>query len=185
MDALQRVACEHADLFAASASFAGAQAHPDDENAECIPTEAVHVLLYWGTEDDTVVYDGGFFGLTSIRYPGALDSLALWAEINGCNSTALPAAAYATADLAAPTSSSGDAARLFKFPKICLQVVWLVQRWLASRLQGGDEFNMQFESICDGVYDHSVCSCPRPKGENLPAPSHNLTICPHQPYWYA
>ena len=96
----QRVACEHADLFAAAASFAGAMAHKTDSTARCTPTQTVNVLLYHGTSDDTIKYNGGMIGSApSGIYPSAEESTAMWSERNHCTNTTLPTTPYATADL--------------------------------------------------------------------------------------
>jgi len=75
-----RLACDHADVFASIVSLAGATfADPLD----CVPSEPVHTLQIHGTDDGTVLYNGGqFFGQ---QYPGAQDSVDTWAGIAGCD----------------------------------------------------------------------------------------------------
>jgi polyhydroxybutyrate depolymerase len=81
-----RMACAHADKVAAIASLAGATfLHP----ADCDPSEPVAVLQVHGTADDTVRYEGGSLAElgapgASARYPGAAETVALWAVADGC-----------------------------------------------------------------------------------------------------
>lgn len=75
-----RLACDHADVFAGIASFAGATF----KNAgDCSPSAPVHVLEIHGDSDEVVGYRGGSFGLYS-SFPGAEQSVATWANYNGC-----------------------------------------------------------------------------------------------------
>jgi polyhydroxybutyrate depolymerase len=71
-----RLACDHADQFAALASLAGATFV---DPADCAPSEPVSVLQIHGDGDDTVLYDG----VASI-YPGAVETASIWAGYNGC-----------------------------------------------------------------------------------------------------
>jgi len=77
-----RMACDHADAIAAIASLAGAM--PFDAT-QCAPSEPVAVLQIHGTADDVVLYDGGM--IVGVSYPGALESVQQWAELNGCDTT--------------------------------------------------------------------------------------------------
>ena len=74
----QRLACDHADVVAAVVSLAGAA----DSTGACDPSEGVSVLQVHGTNDETIAYGGGGFG--AVRYPGAIDTVELWASLNGC-----------------------------------------------------------------------------------------------------
>jgi polyhydroxybutyrate depolymerase len=75
-----RLACDHADQFAALASLAGATfVAPGD----CDPSEAVSVLQIHGDDDDTVLYPG----VASI-YPGAVETASIWAGYDGCGALA-------------------------------------------------------------------------------------------------
>jgi len=76
-----RAACDHADAVAAIASLAGATFL--DEN-DCTPSEPVHVLQIHGTNDTTVLYNGGCF---TACYPGAVESVETWAAYDGCELT--------------------------------------------------------------------------------------------------
>ncbi|MEO7092156.1 MAG: PHB depolymerase family esterase [Polyangiales bacterium] len=78
-----RLACEHAETFAAIASFAGATW---TDESSCKPSGPVGVLQIHGTADDTVLYagtstpGGGLLG----TYPGAEQTVATWAKKMGC-----------------------------------------------------------------------------------------------------
>ncbi|MDA1369881.1 MAG: alpha/beta fold hydrolase [Proteobacteria bacterium] len=73
-----RAAYEHSDTIAAIASLAGAS-HVDALPA---PKSPVHVLQIHGTEDGTIAYNGD--EIQGNRYPSAIESVAKWAEYNGC-----------------------------------------------------------------------------------------------------
>ena len=78
-----RMACERADVIAAIAPLAGLAA---SDAAKCNPSRAVNVLHMHGTADDTVP-----FGPTSATgSSGALGSVALWAQKNGCAAARTP-----------------------------------------------------------------------------------------------
>ncbi len=74
-----KMACEHADVFAAIVSIAGAMPLSEED---CSPGEAVSVLQVHGTLDAVISYDG-FFG----RYPSAPVAVERWAQHNGCADT--------------------------------------------------------------------------------------------------
>jgi polyhydroxybutyrate depolymerase len=75
-----RTAYDHSDTIAAIASIAGA-ASTDEPPA---PSNPVHVLQIHGTDDSTIVYDGG--AIRDHRYPGAVGTVERWAAYNGCGS---------------------------------------------------------------------------------------------------
>lgn len=75
-----KMACEHADRFAAIAAIAGSL--PLDE-ADCAPSEPVSVLQIHGTLDALVLYPG-----TVGLYPGVEEIMRRWAGHDGCQ--ALP-----------------------------------------------------------------------------------------------
>ena len=77
-----RMACDHAELVAAIASFAGATY---DNPASCSPSEPVHVLQIHGTLDGTIEYAGGSINLP---FPGAVESVETWAQYDGCSTNA-------------------------------------------------------------------------------------------------
>ena len=79
-----RMACDHADLIAAVASLAGATWL---DPADCQPSEPVHVLQIHGTSDTTIFYNGGCLASC---YPGALETVELWADSDGCSLTPAP-----------------------------------------------------------------------------------------------
>lgn len=76
-----RMACDHADWVASIASLAGATF---EDEANCAAEEPVHILQVHGTADGTIFYEGGcIFGNC---YPSAQETVAKWAEQNGCGS---------------------------------------------------------------------------------------------------
>lgn len=74
-----RMACEHADTIAAIVSMAGAMT---DDAKLCIPTNPVSVVQVHGTADSTIAFAGSSIGGNA--YPSAADSIASWAEVDGC-----------------------------------------------------------------------------------------------------
>lgn len=73
-----RLACERSQLIAAIAPVAGMEIF-----APCSPQRPVPVLHFHGTADNVVLYDGGTIFLGS-AYPSASESVARWAQRNGC-----------------------------------------------------------------------------------------------------
>ncbi len=83
-----RFACDAADRVAAFLSLAGATyADPSD----CTPSEPVSMIQAHGTNDDTILYEGGdlgtAFGRSGFVYPGAEGTVSIWAELDGCTGT--------------------------------------------------------------------------------------------------
>jgi polyhydroxybutyrate depolymerase len=77
-----RLACELSGEIAAIVSLAGASfADP----AKCLATEPVAVLQVHGDADDTIRYSGGSIGSGVPAYPGAKETVAMWAAKNGCS----------------------------------------------------------------------------------------------------
>lgn len=74
-----RAAYDHSGTIAAIASLAGAN-HSDARPA---PENPVHVLQIHGTDDQTIVYEGG--DIQGNAYPSAMLSVSRWAEYNGCS----------------------------------------------------------------------------------------------------
>ena len=80
-----RMACDHADLIASTASLAGATySNPSD----CVPSEPVHILQIHGTADDTIEYGGRCIIPFFFCYPGARETVDIWADYNLCSSDA-------------------------------------------------------------------------------------------------
>ena len=77
-----RAAYDHSETIAAVASLAGAS-HVDMRSA---PENPVHVLQIHGTSDGTIAYEGADIGGNA--YPSAKDTVAQWAEYNGCEAKA-------------------------------------------------------------------------------------------------
>lgn len=78
-----RLACERADLFAGLVSIAGADAV---DTSGCRPSRPVSVLQIHGDADTVVRYEGRPkpSGLIPLAYPSAAQSVAQWAQRNGC-----------------------------------------------------------------------------------------------------
>ena len=76
-----RLACDHPDLIAGIASFAGAI---EIDPSLCHPSQGVHILDAHGTLDDVIRFDGGTF---TGPYPGARETVQRWVELNGCTSS--------------------------------------------------------------------------------------------------
>jgi polyhydroxybutyrate depolymerase len=80
-----RMACDHADRFAAVVSGAGAT-FKDPER--CAPSAPISVLEVHSRDDDNVLFDGGFAPEVppspETEYPGAIETIEQWGHINGC-----------------------------------------------------------------------------------------------------
>jgi polyhydroxybutyrate depolymerase len=77
-----RLACDAGDRFRAVVSLAGAFW---SDPTQCGGTATPDVLQIHGTNDDTILYEGGDFGGV-VFYPGALESATFWAERAQCGS---------------------------------------------------------------------------------------------------
>lgn len=80
-----RFACDRAPRVAAIVSLAGMQWK--DKN-RCGPASRLSVLQVDGTNDDIIKYGGG--QTPKGPYPGAEETVATWAEKNGCTGTLSP-----------------------------------------------------------------------------------------------
>jgi polyhydroxybutyrate depolymerase len=81
----QRLACELADKFAATASIAATMS--ENLAAQCKPAREVSVLLMHGTEDPLVPYNGGYVRIGRSergKILSAADAARFWATRNGC-----------------------------------------------------------------------------------------------------
>lgn len=74
-----RMACDHADVIAAIVTLA---ASTTEDPADCTPSEPVSTLQIHGTGDETISYTGD--DIRGRDYPGALETLERWADLNGC-----------------------------------------------------------------------------------------------------
>ncbi len=72
-----RMACDRSELVDAIIPFNGTTT---TEPEACNPTDPVHVIHVHGTEDSTILYDGG-----AHLYPGAIESIERWREHNQCS----------------------------------------------------------------------------------------------------
>jgi len=70
-----RMAVDHPDTIAAIASLAGAA---PNELSGPKPEHPVSILQIHGTEDQVILYDGGWIGFNP--YPGAVQTVEKWAE---------------------------------------------------------------------------------------------------------
>ena len=77
-----RMACDHADEVAAIVSIAGATW---DDASRCRPSEPVSVVEVHGRSDTTILFDGN--RIAGRTYPGAEQTVATWAELDGCDPT--------------------------------------------------------------------------------------------------
>lgn len=77
-----RLACDHAETFAAAVSWAGANW---SDPAKCAPTAPIGFLQMHGTLDGTVPYGPGTDGPTKVSYAGAVGTVGTWAAKNGCS----------------------------------------------------------------------------------------------------
>ncbi len=75
-----RMACDHAEVLAAIANFAGSTW---DDPSLCQPSEAVHSLRIHGTFDTAIRYGGGYIEDAGY-YPGAVESSIDWGRYNDC-----------------------------------------------------------------------------------------------------
>ncbi|HRI67840.1 MAG TPA: alpha/beta fold hydrolase [Polyangium sp.] len=76
-----RLACDKPDVIAAVASLAGSTYL---DPAKCAAAQPVSVLQIHGTMDDSVLYDGEL--QNGVGYPSAAETIAIWAQKNGCDS---------------------------------------------------------------------------------------------------
>ncbi|MBK7403888.1 MAG: hypothetical protein IPJ41_04450 [Phycisphaerales bacterium] len=105
-----RLACDHADVIASFASLAGAMHdNPDD----CAPATTVHALQIHGTNDTTIRYGGG--NINGVPYPGAVESVEIWAANNGC--AVIPDNSSPPLDL--DRSLPGDETLVTTYPQDC------------------------------------------------------------------
>lgn len=80
-----RMACDHADVIAGIVSLAGATHF---EAADCSPSESVSILQIHGTEDGSVLFEGGGgVGDAAGAYPGAHATMEQWGSHNACAAT--------------------------------------------------------------------------------------------------
>jgi polyhydroxybutyrate depolymerase len=86
-DMVHRMACDHADRFAAVVPIAGVT-FKDPER--CTPSVPISVLQVHSRDDDVVLFDGGFPPEVppspETEYPGAIETVEQWGPLNGCQS---------------------------------------------------------------------------------------------------
>lgn len=74
---VNRMACGHADVFAAVVNIAGGSYV---KSSSCKPSDPISVLQIWGTKD--VTYKGNHYAGRTI--PGAVKTFSTWASLNRC-----------------------------------------------------------------------------------------------------
>lgn len=84
-----RMACDHADRIAAIVSLAGATF---EDQSDCAASEPVSVLQIHGTADTDIPYEGGVHGSSGVLFPGAVESVERWAELDGCDAASVAGA---------------------------------------------------------------------------------------------
>jgi polyhydroxybutyrate depolymerase len=87
-----RMACHHADKFAALVSLSGATY---DDALACAPSAKVSVLQVHGDVDETIKYGGGQLKVNGVdkAYPSAQGTIDRWSGYDACADTQTPAAA--------------------------------------------------------------------------------------------
>lgn len=83
------VACHAADLFAAVAPAAFDLL--EENVTACDPARPIPIVLFRGTSDGTVPYEGGYSAVVPdmpITFLGAVDTRDAWADLNGCTGEA-------------------------------------------------------------------------------------------------
>lgn len=79
-----RLACELSDMIAAIAPVAGT--FPENVALICTPAHPVSVILFHGTEDEILPYDGGEIqGSVQGSVLAAMKTAETWAQLNGCS----------------------------------------------------------------------------------------------------
>lgn len=91
-----RLACEYADRIAAVAPVAGVNGMDT-----CAPSRPVPVMQFHGTSDGLVPYEG------NATFPSVADTMAAWAERNGCDP--MPAETFHQGDTLCQTWSGCEA----------------------------------------------------------------------------
>lgn len=103
-----RLACHHADRFAAVVSLAGATY---DDALDCTPSAPVSVLQVHGTVDPTIQYDGGTIDVEGapVTYPSAQGTVERWSTSNGCTGSGAGTARDLVGSLAGDETAVLDA----------------------------------------------------------------------------
>jgi polyhydroxybutyrate depolymerase len=113
-----RLACDSADRFAAIISVSGATF---EDASRCAPSQKVNVLQVHGTDDDTIAYAGA--AIRGHAYPGAVETVARWATLNGCTGASTPGAAM---DLTSLSGAETDVAAYAGCPAGGAAELWTV-----------------------------------------------------------
>jgi len=86
-----RMACEAPEIFASVVSLCGAMWN---EEANCEPTEPIHVLQIHGTLDPIILWLGGWLPPKFYPYPNVNTTVEFWATHNGCTTDATDAGSF-------------------------------------------------------------------------------------------
>ena len=86
-----RMACEAPEIFASVVSLCGAMWN---EEANCEPTEPIHVLQIHGTLDPIILWLGGWLPPKFYPYPNVNTTVEFWATHNGCSTDATDAGTF-------------------------------------------------------------------------------------------
>lgn len=141
-----RAACDHSDLIASIASLAGATFN---NPSDCQPKQPVHVLQIHGTQDDVIGFGGGCFIPFFLCYPGALDSIEIWADYNGCSGVAQE---VGTLDLV--SNIGGAETTRLAITKDC-SATGETELWSIANGNHGPSFNGNFASeLVDWLLQH-------------------------------
>lgn len=77
-----RMACDASNSITAIASLAGASFF---DKSRCKPSRKVNILQIHGTNDRTILYNGGTIPVANKKYPSAQQSVDMWKSYNECS----------------------------------------------------------------------------------------------------
>ena len=104
------LACQLADRIAAAGSVSGAYLLP---LSACRPTRPVPLMVFHGTADTIVPYDGGPSGMFDLPFPDIPEWVAERAALSGCAATPQPVAAQGAVRGIRYTGCTGEADVVF------------------------------------------------------------------------
>lgn len=158
-----RLACEHADTFAAAVSVAGATF---DDPADCAPPVVIpmaprppgpiHVAEVHSTSDLVILYAGGsYFGN---MYPGAETTVQSWVDINNCSA----AADTSAPDLDLTTDQAGTETTVVRYQADCSEN-GSAELWTMSGVPHSPSYTANFSrDVIDYLLAHAraEADCP-------------------------
>jgi polyhydroxybutyrate depolymerase len=98
-----RMACDRADLLAGIVALAG---DTWEDGSRCRPSEKVSVLDIQGDADETISATGG--AIEGVTYPGAAQSVAMWAGYDHCSGMLVPGGPNLDLDMSLPGAETSD-----------------------------------------------------------------------------